>query len=87
MIIPLMVSTKIESKPKTLSWDFYRKLYWLFSDEQVIQRLYKLLFKINLLLIKIKQQDLLPDGENIFDSTAYSREYIRFAEYSQAHLS
>ena len=21
-----------ESKPKTLSWDFYRKLYWLFSE-------------------------------------------------------
>ena len=40
-----------------------------------------------MLLTKIKQQDLLPDGKNIDDSTAYLREYIQFAEYSQAHLS
>ena len=29
-----------------------------------------------MLLIKIKQQDLLPDGKNMFDSIAYLREYI-----------
>ena len=28
-----------------------------------------------MLLIKIKQQDLLPDGKNISDSIAYLREY------------
>ena len=29
-----------------------------------------------MLLIKIKQQDLLHDGKNISDSIAYLREYI-----------
>ena len=29
-----------------------------------------------MLLIKIKRQDLLPDGKNISDSIAYLQEYI-----------
>ena len=29
-----------------------------------------------MLLIKMKQQDLSPDGKNILDSIAYLREYI-----------
>ena len=29
-----------------------------------------------MLLIKIKQQDLLPDSENISDSNAYLRDYM-----------
>ena len=29
-----------------------------------------------MLLIKIKQQDFLPDGKSISDSIAYLREYI-----------
>ena len=29
-----------------------------------------------MLLIKIKRQDLLPDGENISDSISYLEEYI-----------
>ena len=27
----MVSSKKRESEPKTFSWDFYRKLYWLFS--------------------------------------------------------
>ena len=29
-----------------------------------------------MLLINIKEQDLLPDGKNIYDSIAYLRDYI-----------